>query len=149
MTIAWCKQLHVATNLNEACSYPIALFILLLRENNNEKNLSKFYKILMGMDLLYSKIKVTHVNRKSACQREIFPFTVCVRQETRSCGWKMSTVYSCKTAAGDVTMRVTAGSAFLHAGMSMSLVSRNLKALFVEKMRFFRTNTLSLNHHSF
>lgn len=36
----------------------------------------------MGMDLLYSKIKVTYVNRKSACQREIFPFTACERQET-------------------------------------------------------------------
>lgn len=35
----------------------------------------------MGMDLLYAKIKVTYVNRKSACQREIFPFTACVRQE--------------------------------------------------------------------
>lgn len=34
------------------------------------------------MDLLYSKIKVKYVNRKSACQREIFPFTACVRQET-------------------------------------------------------------------
>lgn len=61
----------------------------------------------------------------------------------------MSTVYSCKTVAGDVTVRVTAASAFLHAGVSMSLLSTNLKALFVENMRFSRTNMLSLNHHSF
>jgi len=35
----------------------------------------------MEMDPLVSKIKATHVNRKSACQRRIFPFTACVRQE--------------------------------------------------------------------
>lgn len=61
----------------------------------------------------------------------------------------MSTVYPCKTVAGDVTVRVTAASAFLHAGVSTSLLSTNLKALFVEKMHFFRTNMFSINHHSF
>lgn len=35
----------------------------------------------MGMDLLVSKIKVAHVNRKSASQREIYPFTTCAKQE--------------------------------------------------------------------
>lgn len=88
------------------------------------------------MDLLYSKIKVTYVNRKSACQREIFPFTACVRQETGEVEAEKWAVYPCKTVAGDVTVRVTAASAFLHAAVSMSLLATNLKALFVERWGF-------------
>lgn len=38
----------------------------------------------------------------------------------------MRTVYPCKTVAGDVTARVTAASAFVHAGVSMNLLSTDL-----------------------
>jgi len=38
----------------------------------------------------------------------------------------MSTVYPCKTVAGDVTVHVTAASAFAHAGMSTNLLSTDL-----------------------
>ena len=33
------------------------------------------------MNPLVSEIKVAHVNRKSARQKEIFPFTACAKQE--------------------------------------------------------------------
>lgn len=38
----------------------------------------------------------------------------------------MSTVYSCKTVAGDATVHVTAAAVFVHAGVSLNLLSTDL-----------------------
>lgn len=78
------------------------------------------------MDLLVSKIKVAHVNRKSASQREIYPFTTCAKQEIVKVMDEKWALSSYARLSGDVTVCVTAASAFCHAGVSMNLLFTDL-----------------------
>lgn len=47
-----CKLLHVATSLNEACHYLHCIIHITIKTEQWWKNLSKIYKLLMGLDPL-------------------------------------------------------------------------------------------------
>lgn len=152
IVVTCCKPLHVATSLNEACSYLHCIIHISIKVEQEWKNLSKIYKILMGMDPPVSKIKVTYVNRKSVCRRKIFPFTACVRQEIVKIvaeKWALCTGARLWLEMWQCVWQQLQHSFMLGWAWTFFPQICILKGLFVGKMRCFRTNTLSLNHHSF
>lgn len=143
---AWMKLVITST----------ALFILLLRQNSNEKILARFIKFWWGwtpsLPAPVSKVEVTSVNRKSSCQRKMLPLTACVRQGIIKVVAEKCALCTRARLWPEMWQRVwqqLQRSFMLGWAWTFFPQICILKGLFVGKMRCFRTNTLSLNHHSF